>query len=204
MAVFCGAWLFAGRVQADELYANAAAIPATLQISVENEIVPNLAPVPRAYVTAGTNKFAFLVPGDFRVDANNPALDTVSLISSDFTSWLTLRIAGPAPSDGGELESQPYRELLLSQYPGATILDEFSLTAAGRSGPAFNLQKSVGGVMQSMRVAFIPSDAGVLEFSLLASRDNFPKQQAKFNALLLTFRASVDGKLEIPPVSDKT
>ena len=202
--IFCGAWLLAGRAWAEGLFTNALASPAVLQISIVSQARPNERLVARAYLTAGTNQFGFLVPDGFRTDPNNTALDTISLISSEYNCWLTLRIEGPAPSEGKDLDPQFYRDQLLSRYPGAKILEEFSLTAAGRSGPAFDLQKMSGGVLQSMRVAFIPSAAGVLEFSLLASPDNFPKYESSFNSLLLNFRASVNGKVEFPTSPDKS
>ena len=203
--MFCGAGLLAGRAWGDDVvFTNAAAGPAVLQMSIVNRMLPDERPVSRAYLTAGTNKFGFLVPEGFQTDPNNKALDRISFISSEYNGWLTLHLAEPATSGDNDLDPQFYREQLLSRYPGAKITEEFSLTAAGRSGPAFDLQKMSGGMLQSMRVAFIPSAAGVLEFSLLASPDNFPKFGSSFNLLLLTFRASVDGKLEFPPFSDKS
>jgi hypothetical protein len=194
------AWLFAAGARADDL----PALPPPLQVTVVNAM-PRGEPVFRACVTAGTNKFAFLVPGGFRLDANHSTPEVISLVSKNYNGWLTLRIAGPMPEGGKELESGPCRELLLSRHPGAKILNEFSLTAAGRSGLAFDLQwEMTGGMMQSMRVAFIPSEVGVLEFSLAASQRAFSKYQGSFNTMLISFRASVNGKLEAPPLSDKS
>ncbi len=203
-AILCGMWLSGGRAHAGESSADAPAPSPPLQVSIV-DATPARQPVYRAYVTAGTNKFAFLLPGGFRMDAKSLAQNTITLVNTDYTCWITFRIAGPVPIGAKELDPKPCREILLSQHPGATILEEFSLGAASQSGPAFDLHwETSGGVAQAARAVFIPSAAGILEFSLLASRGNLSKFRGSFNSLLVSFRASVDGKLEIPPLPDKS
>jgi hypothetical protein len=199
----CGVSLLAARAHADDLSSSAPAKPPPLQVSIATEHVPNLLPAFRAYLTAGTNKFAFLVPAGFRMDISGE--DGFSLVSADYRCWLTFRIAGPVPPGAKELKPGACRELLLIRRPGAKILEEFSLAAAGQRGPAFSLQwKGPSGVSQSARAVFIPSPAGVLEFGVFASPDNLPKFHGSFNTLLNTFCIGVGGKLEISPLSSKT
>ena len=195
-ALLCAAWLPAARAGD---WGAAPVVPSLLQISIVYEPVPNLPPVPRACVTTGTNQFAFVVPEGFRVDASNP--ETILLTQNDYSCFLTLRIASPAPADPSDVKPDFCRALLSSRFPGAKISEAFSLAAANHSGPAFNLQwTNASGVAQSARVAFIPSAAGLLEFSLVASPGKFSGGQPPFNSLLLTFRTNEGGKLEILPL----
>ena len=200
--LLCAAWLPAAPARAGD-WAAAPVYSPPLQVSVVYEPVPNMPPVPRAYVTTGTNQFAFLVPEGFRVDASNP--ETILLIKTDYSCFLTFRIVGPATAGTTDLKPDSCRELLSNRFPGAKIADVFSLAAANHGGPAFNLQwTNASGVAQSARVAFIPSAAGLLEFSLVASPGRFPAGQPPFNSLLLTFRTNEGGKLEIIPPSNKS
>jgi hypothetical protein len=95
--------------------------------------------------------------------------------------------------------------VLLQRHPGAKILEEFTLSALSRRGPAFDLRWNAnGGMPRCERVVFIPALAGVLEFSLVASPEKFVAAQAEYDLLLLTFRASdARGKLVVPVLSDK-
>jgi hypothetical protein len=204
LVILGGSCLPAARGYGGELPAQAPVSQTPLQISIANE-APGRQPVFRAYLTSGTNKFAFLVPGGFVMDANTTAGNAISLINGDYNCWLTVRLLGQSPDVAAAPDPETCRQWLLSRHPGAKILEEFSLTAADRSGPAFNAQwETSGGSLQSARVAFIPSAAGILEFSLLAGADKLPRHIASLNTVLVSFRASVNGKLEVPPLSDKS
>jgi hypothetical protein len=178
-------------------------LPPSVKAELKVETGPGQIPARRAYLTAGTNRFAFLVPEDFRLDASDP--QKVTVVSPDNTKVLTVRILGPMPPETWELQAATYRELLLERNPDVQIREEFSLTAAGRRGPAFDLQWSTStGGQQACRIAFIPSNAGVLEFSLLTSRELFAQAQPSLYLIMLTFRASdAKGRLDIAPLSDK-
>lgn len=77
------------------------------------------------------------------------------------------------------------------------IQEEFSLTAARGSGPAFDLICKVDGVVRASRVAFIASPIGVLEFNGLTSPERFEEAKAQFRSWLRGFRISdATGQLE--------
>jgi hypothetical protein len=160
-------------------------------------------PARRAFVTAGTNRFAFCVPEGFRLEPSTP--DLVSFVSLDYHSLLTFHIASPGSPAGQEPGAAICRQAVLEQHPGAKILHQFTLTAANRAGPAFDAVWSApGGLQRDQRVAFIPSMAGTLEFGLVCTTDTFQKAQYDLNFLLLTFRASdAQGKLDLPRFSNK-
>ena len=155
----------------------------------------------RAHLSSGTNQFAFVVPEGFRMDASNP--ERVVLADSNYNFFLSVRIV--VPGRFRDAQTDLCRDLLLKQHPGARISDEFSQSAANRSGPAFDAQwDAVGGTVQSARVAFIPTSIGILEFSLLSRPDKFAQGKYYLNFLLLTFRSNEGGTLELPVFSDKS
>jgi hypothetical protein len=196
-------WLLAGRASADDSVAAVRTNSQVIAVASRNEEVIGNEPVRRAYLTHGTNEFAFVVPQEFRLDATNP--EKVLLVKSDYSCYFTFRLIGPAPALAQELKPETYRELALDQHPGATIMDESSATAAGHSGPAFELQwKPPGTTAQRARLAFIPSAAGVMEFRVVAGTNKFTEARHAFNFVLLNFRSNEGGKLKIARFSDKS
>ncbi len=108
-----------------------------------------------AYVTFGTNKFGFVMPDGFRLETQDH--QKVTLVSADLNCLLTFRVLEPIPGGDGEPDLAYYRQLLLNRHPGGKIVDEFTLTAVSRRGPAFDLLwKAAGTVPRRERVAFIP------------------------------------------------
>ncbi len=173
------AGLLAQRLVAEERAAMADAEVPTLQTSTRIEQRAGRETIRHACFALGPNKFAFVIPPGFRMDtAGN---DKVVLVTSDFSCLISVRIV-PAAS----LEAR--REAVLEQYPGAKILEELSVSAASQSGPAFDLQCSTSGVPRTARVAFIPSPAGILEFTLLSQPGQFRARKSDFDFLLLTLR----------------
>ena len=138
---------------------------------MRHEAGPGLFPTDRAIVSVGTNQFAFEVPPGYRMDASDSG--RVSLVSRDYSCLISFRIAGSVAPEATALDSAPYREFLASQFPGANILEQFSMSANNRSGPAFEFEWGGAGVFQRSRIAYIPSRGGVLEFSVSASPDKF-------------------------------
>jgi hypothetical protein len=163
---------------------------------------PGLLPANYAYVTVGTNKFGFVMPDGFRLETESR--QKVTLVSGDFNCLLTFRVLELAPGADTEPEITYYRQLLLDRHPGGKIVDEFSLAALSRRGPAFDLRWNAGEVARRERVLFIPSAAGVLEFSLISSLEKFEAGRQAFNAFLITFRTpQADGRLIMPVLSDR-
>jgi hypothetical protein len=164
---------------------------------------PGLLPGDFANVTFGAHKFGFVMPAGFRLETQD--VQKVTLVSADVSCLLTFRVLESLPPGTTELDPAPYRDLLLSRHPGGKILEEFSQAAVSRRGPAFDLRwNATGAVPRRERVLFIPSDAGVLEFSLVSSLEKFEAGRQGFNALLITFRAAdADGRLNMPVLSNR-
>ena len=164
---------------------------------------PDVMPGDFAYVTFGTNKFGFVMPAGLRLEVEDA--QKVTLVSADLSCLLTFRVLESIAPDTTELDPAPYRDLLLSRHPDVKILEEFSQAAVNRRGPVFDLRwNAADAVQRRERVLFIPSAAGVLEFSLVSSLENFEAGRQGFNALLLTFRvADADGQLNMPVLSNR-
>lgn len=176
--------------------------PTALSTMLKSEEMVALQPVQRAYVTYGTNQFAFVVPHGYRMDASNP--EKIVLFNSDYSCYIAFRIAESLGYGSRDVLSSACRQLVLERYPNAKILDEFSQSAASHSGPAFDLQwTNSARITQFTRVAFIPTAAGVLEFTLVTNAGKFTEGQYFLNSVMLTFRTNEGGKLHISPLSDK-
>jgi hypothetical protein len=175
----------------------------SIKAQVRTEGGPGLIPSRCAYLTAGTNRFGFIIPGELRMDMTNP--ERVALVSADYNCLITVRVVSPA-SGTLDLSEDGCRQALLAQHPGAKFLNTFSRSVGGQSGPAFDLQwMGVGSGVRRQRVVFIPSAAGVLELSLVTSPDGFGSAEHDFNFVLLTFRAGdAAGKVTLPQLSNKS
>jgi hypothetical protein len=170
---------------------------------IRHEEGPGLLPADRAYIMAGTNKFAFLVPAGFKLETWNESV--VALVTRDYSSQIVFRLAGPLPIDEGELNTNTYSSKLLQEHPGAKIIKSFSAFADSHSGPAYEVElPGPAGSWRRGEIAFIPSQAAVLEFSLISSPEKFEAARQKLSTVMLTFRASdAHGELHVSPLSDK-
>ena len=161
----------------------------------------------RAVATIGTNRFAFIVPKGYfmRVDEASRQLRAVE--REDKCS-ITVRLLD-TPTNAvdkatGSLKPAVFRELLLQRHPTGRIIEELSLSAGGREGPAYDFTwKNDGGLDLQNRIAFIPTPAGIVEFHLLTSAADKEEFTYALNSLMLTFRFAEDGRLELNQLSNK-
>lgn len=195
-AALCSVSLIAGGAYADDSPVERSPfLPRTFDAAVKNGETIGWEQVRRVFMSCGTNEFLSAVPQGLRVEI---ATDKVTLVSTDATYFLTFRILDKAVTDPNLTRLDSYRQLALNQFPDSKVLEEFSQTAAGRRGPAFELRWTAAGASERVsRMAFIPSAAGILEFSLNADLKKSAAGQSAFTLLLRTFRSIEDGKVEI-------
>ena len=175
--------------------------PSGLTAKVKHETGPGQFPTDRTLVTFGYCQFAFELPAGFRMDNSEPG--RVSLVSQDLGCVISFRVVGAFATEATSLAAAPYREFVAGQFPGAKVLEEFSMSADNRTGPAFEFEWGGGGMFQRCRLAYVPSRGGVLEFRVSASPANFPVARQKFNTVVLSFRATDEnGRLNTPRISD--
>ena len=194
--VLCSALLVTGGVNAGDTIEDWKAFyPRPFDASVKNGEIVGREQVRRVFVSCGTNEFVFAVPVDLRVDVR---ANKVTLISPDASYFLSFRIVLPADSDSGGSITDPYRRHVMDQFPDAKIVEEASQSAAGRSGPAFEMQWKAGsGPERNVRVALIPSPAGLLEWSLNADSAKVAAGRSASSYLLRTFQSNERGAIEI-------
>jgi hypothetical protein len=161
----------------------------------------------RAVARAGTNQFAFIVPKGYfmRVDEVNRQLRAVE--REDKCSITVRLVALPTNAVDkatGSLKPEVFQALILQRHPMAKIVEELSLTAGGQAGPAFDFtwRNETGFTLQS-RTAFILTPAGLVEFHLLTSATEKEEFTYALNSLMLTFRFAVNGRLELPELSNR-
>jgi hypothetical protein len=173
-----------------------------LSAELRHEGGPGLLPVERLYLTAGTNTFAFLIPEGFKLKSRTDR--SVILANDDYSAQISFSLSSFF-SQGDAVDSQACRENLLGQFPGSKIVKNFSAVADNQNGPAFELQApGPSGTWRRAQIAFIPSHAGVLQFSMVSSPETFDEGRHKLSTVMLTFRASdANGRLSISPISDK-
>lgn len=173
-----------------------------ISVALKFEGGPGQIPTTRAYITAGTNKFAFLVPDEFKLASSDP--QRVILMKGDGSCLISVRVIGPKPGSDKPFDAAAAKVLVNEEHPDALITSELGVFVEGVSGPAFEIQWGAGALTRATRVGFIPLRAGLLEFSVDASPKNLGPSLGDFNYVILTFRASDEhGQLAATPLSDR-
>jgi hypothetical protein len=162
--------------------------------------------VRRVKITIGTNEFAFVVPRglNLRVDASQPGKLTISSLDSSY--FVTVRLLRGTSQVSGEVDlTSAFRNIVLAQYEGASGLEESTLNADGNTGPAFEAEwYAAGKLRRIIRVAFIPTQVGTMEFSLVTDPLKSSEAKTALSALMMTLRSNKDGKIENLALTDKT
>jgi hypothetical protein len=201
LAVILSARFFANAQEEAKASVSAALTNAAsrLEINVRQEGGPGLVPCRRAYLSTGPDRMAFLIPEGFDLDSS----DSQKLaLRRPGGGVITIRIV--APPGGTPPQPSEYRQRLAGENAGVRIIEEFALMAAGVAGPAFDTRfVSAAGLPRACRVAFIPLRAGVVELRLETNPEKFDEALACLHYVMVTFRASEDGKLEATPLPDR-
>lgn len=173
-----------------------------LSAQTRHEEGPGLLPADRAYLRAGTNQFSFLIPAGWKLETWTDG--RAAVVTRDYGCRIVFCLARPPLPEGQQLDPDSCAQWILAEYPQARIQAQFPAIADSRSGPAYEIQLSGAGTTSRGEIAFIPSRAAVLEFTLICSPERFEVARRCFHTLMLTFRASdARGQLHISPLSDK-
>jgi hypothetical protein len=193
-----GTYVFASE-PVSYLPATASASAPTVNVSLRGGETVNGQQIERAFITVGTNELAFMVPGGFHMDASDPG----KIVFSDNTGkfFITVRVSGSVSLDA-ESQVAFFQDRALKRFPSANVSSKFSTFAAGHAGPGYDLNwiNSNGGG-QYARIVFIPSPAGVLEFSVLARSADIADAQSFLTVLMASVRSNETGKIVITRVS---
>jgi hypothetical protein len=169
-----------------------------IKLRLYQEEIPHAGQITRAILLAETNQFSFVVPLGFRSQAEQ-SQKRIILTSRDHACSIVMQVHESPTRSTPKLKPEEHRAQVLSRYPGAKIVDEFTASIESQSGPAFEVewQPQVGG-LTATRLAFVPYAGGYLEFVINAPVERIRKFDPVLNQLLLSFRSSpIGAKLEV-------
>jgi hypothetical protein len=165
-----------------------------LTVDVHRNVEGTFTPYRIAFVTAGTDKFTFLMPEGYRLDTSNPS--RVRLASPDFSGLISIGLASEFPL-GVRMDADTLRTQVMTNYSDATIRATTTVCANGQTAPAIDfLWKADSGLTRLTRTTFIPTTGGLMEFTLTASPEKFEASLHELNLIMLTFRSGVNGKFD--------
>ena len=201
-AMFLGHCL-AAPLAGTEASTNSTLRPVELKADAQREGGPGFSSAFRAYLTIGTNRFAFLVPAGLGLQVLDQR--RVHLFTGDYSCVLTVQFLESSSLDPREMNPDLSREIVLKRYAGAKILAQSSPNVCGRPASGFDLDWLAGGtLLRRTRVVLLGTDSGLMELSLSSSLEQFGPSQRHFNTLLLTLVASdPEGKLNVAPISNR-
>lgn len=192
--------LVPGIIHADD----AESVRVPLEVSLIQEAAEFEVPYFDAFITAGENKFTFIVPQGLRVKGD-PAKGRLTLGNLDGDCSISFSILRSASMEGTQVNVGACRALVLSQHSGGKILKELSANVCGRTGQGFDIEwKPTEDMYQYERIVFIPTKFGMFVFTATSGYNGFPKSQSNLGLVMSTFRASTDGKFkpaQIAPVN---
>lgn len=193
-----GLFFLAGTAAVVESAAPAPPPPLTLRIVEER--LEGFTPPKRAYVTAGTNEFAFLVPEGFRLELKDGR--ALYLTSPDQLSVISVRMIETVIRK--PLTEESCRNLALAAHAGATVEESFARGAGDAVGPAFLMsRKGAGGLPQQVLMVFIPSGIGVMEFTLVTPAERFETARHALGQVMGSFASAPRGQLKVRPLSNQ-
>ena len=150
----------------------------------------------RLMVHSGTNQFLIVVPLGLQLEQSSE--NRVVIVPPDHSYRLIFRMIDSPEGDLSRHDS--FRERLTQDYGDAEVTEESFSQAADHTGPSFDLfWRAYGGTEQFVRVAFIPSAAGILEFSLISDSEHLAEAQRSFKKLLRGFQINEKGKIKVVP-----
>ncbi|HYG35466.1 MAG TPA: hypothetical protein VEC99_11810 [Clostridia bacterium] len=185
-----------------QISANAASNSFPFKLEVRHEAGPGDSSLERVYLTMGTNRFAFLIPAGYRLQASEQ--HSVQLIKADYSCMLAVRALGNSTPDGKPLDSNSSRAMVLQQYPRAKILDHSTASVCERVGQSYDIEWiTPGKLVRRARIVLVQTDCGIMELSVGSNPERFESAQRGFRTLLLTLVAGDSrGKLNVAPISN--
>jgi len=193
----CSLQILGGMAQAED----ASASSSPFKVKLERLPLNCNPPLYRAYVTAESGKFTFLIPSGFRIKGDSEA--KIKLSNLQGNCLITLSILDPAPCDPQPLNVDNYRDLVQARHPKGKIIEQLCPGAAGREGIGFDVQwVTTNKFAQCTRTAFVPSTIGLLEFTATSGPQDFSNIRHELSQFMAIFQAATpDGKLEVPRIS---
>lgn len=169
-----------------------------LQSKFYKQQTPYAGEITRGILTASSNQFSFVIPSGFRRLAEISG-KSMTLTSTSLTASLTLRIFETATDGKFDLKPDMLRDVALSRYKGATMVEEFLAHVESMSGPAFEVQWSGAVNRMATRLAFVPYAGGHLEICVQSPVGEIRTYDSAFGSFLMMIRTGPIGT-EVPVV----
>jgi hypothetical protein len=173
----------------------------SLELALQPGEVIGSRQIVRELIRSGTNEFLFVVPQGV---LPQPSSEGAILLSDrEMRFFITIRMLGRM-AEGTQMREEMSNRIA-SVYPGSGGLEEFSTAVASHEALGMQFcQKLPGAGERMVRLLWVPSNAGVLEFVLNSGEVGFPSGKVAFEGILLTFRSNEHGRIEVVRFSDKT
>ncbi|MSU20297.1 MAG: hypothetical protein EXS30_02755 [Pedosphaera sp.] len=158
--------------------------------------------IPALVVMLESSQFSFLPPRGWNVQPS-ASEKLIRLVRPESAALIILHIIEDKTSGALPSKVEALRPSVLSRYPGARIVEEFSASGMGQSGPAFDLERPhTNHGRERTRVVFIPFPGGYLDCALTVSADKVGHEYHDLNQLLLSFRrAPLRSRIELQSVT---
>jgi len=194
-ALLLGTFLAQAQEATDSDTENSVTNKVVLKVDVRRNVEGTYMPYRFAFITAGMERFTFLIPELYRVDTSDPT--KIKLASPDYSGLIIVGVGGTDAPAGAKMEAEALRARVMATYPDAVIKDEHTAGANGQAAPAIDFSwKTDSGVTRVTRTTFIPTSVGLMEFTLTASPEKFEASLREFNLVMLTFRSGLNGKFD--------
>ncbi len=184
------------------IYTNAPMFEAVAQVERAGGVVLGT----RGNLKTERSQFSFIVPEGHRMIPQQGSKKVI-FVGPDSFAMMSVEIIEVGVDAPKEPKAADLRASVLAAEPGAQVIEEFTLSAGGSTGPAIEIEWGSSASAKTKlcrRVTRILMGASIVEFQ----RSCFVTKRAEldvwFNSLLVTFRAApANAKLIVAPLSDK-
>ncbi len=193
MPALCLSLITCGAPQAAELRAQVspdAGAPPVPSLRIFTDNTP-LGKIDRGVLQCGTDQFSFVVPEDFLVKID-PIARQVCLVSTDLQATMIIAVLPTPQKSGAGVSASSLCAQARTDYPGATVVDQFEVTVANWRGPAIEVEWPAK--KSSVRIAHVPFPNGVLAFTVQAPAGHIRACDHSLNQLLLSIRAGLNSR----------
>ena len=151
--------------------------------------IPERGTVTSYVLQSAEGEFQFLPPSNWVVQ-ENAATRSVVVMARDLTTSISFRIVEAGSEWEGQADTNRWRNAISEKFPEARILAEFRCYTGSGEGSAFDLERKAANKSKvRTRFAFVPLEAGTVEFNLTAAAGDFDNLQWVFGNMLTSFHA---------------
>lgn len=156
-------------------------LPQSLHIPERGEVTSYL-------ILTASNRFSFLPPPAWNV-SESAAEKSVTCVPDDFGAKISFKIIPGISRNVQDLRTDAFRNEVAARYPGARVVGEFRCYTGGKSGLAFDVERSFEKRPPvTSRLAFVPFEGGLVEFELTTETRRFSHYHLVLGNLLTSFR----------------